>query len=88
MTPNSTRKKKNILKKKIEDKDKKKITDIRKFWKNIDKGDKDNDILTRQEETTKMFVDKRSVMMKNDPGKLHNNTFIRTECAKAEFDFD
>ena len=79
MTPNNTRKKKDILKKKIEDK--KTITDIRKFWKNIDKGDrdKDKDIL---------LVDNKSVVMINDPGKLKNKPFVRTECAKAECDFD
>ena len=79
MTPNSTKRKKDILKKKIEDK--KTITDIRKFWKNIDKGDrdKDKDIL---------LVDNKSVVMINDPGKLKNKPFVRTECAKAECDFD
>ena len=53
----------------------------------MDKGNNDNDTSGRQDEA-KLIIDNKSMRKTTDPGKIHNNIFTRTECAKAECTFD
>ena len=86
ITPRSTKKKKTILSKKIEEK--RTIPDIRKFWKTMDNGNNDIDTSRRQEETTMTTINNKSMKKNVDPGKLYKDVFKKTECAKAECSFN